>query len=317
MALESVPWFVGGGAEHSPDVARMVAYAATNGAGGVLGSLDFRVTPLPTPGTSVRVAAGGGVIPNGYLAAPDFGKQSYVARAASVTDVPITATGSGSARSDFVVLRLDDPQFGGQIPVDVVNGPYVRFAVITNVGSTATTLPALSYPALLLARIDLPPSTGTVQESHIVDLRKIANPRRTRELYNTQPTAVSQISSTTFVDWIPQANRNITIPSWATQVKVIGTIAGAKSYTATVQGNIQLMLGTLGSQATAYDLDPVTRATVLTADTLAIPANLRGTTQTLKLRGSRTATNPAATLYSDSLSTVLWDVEFLEVASAD
>jgi len=315
MALESVPWFVGGGAEHSPDVARMVAYAATNGAGGVLGSLDFRVTPLPTPGTSVRVAAGGGVIPNGYLAAPDFGKQSYVARAASVTDVPITATGSGSARSDFVVLRLDDPQFGGQIPVDVVNGPYVRFAVITNVGSTATTLPALSYPALLLARIDLPPSTGTVQESHIVDLRKIANPRRTRELYNTQPTAISTIATNAWTDWTPQANRTLTIPSWATQMKVLGHISSVAPASAATLGVLRFAFGTLFGQQITFDLDASTRATLLTADTLAIPAAMRNTNAILKLQAARSS--GTGNVKTDTASTVVWDVEFLEVPSVD
>lgn len=317
MALDPVPWFIGGGAEHSPDVARMVAYAATGGSSGVLGNLDFLVTPLPVPGTSVRVAAGAAVIPNGYLAGPDFGKQSYIARAASVTDVPIAATGSGAGRSDLVVVRIDDPQFGGQAPASVQNGPYDRFAVISNVAAGTTTLPTnLGYPAVLLARIDLPPSTGTVLASHITNLRKVAQPRRTRDLYNTQPTLTTSISSVTVADLAPQSNRNIAIPSWASQVKIVGHIAGVRAITANITGNL---LGAFGSVAgiagVAYDMDVTSRATLMVADTLTIPAALRGTTQTLRLQANRTS--GTGILRTDQYTSVLWDVEFLEVASSD
>lgn len=318
MALESVPWFVGGGAEHSPDVARMVANAATSNAAGVLGNLDFRVTPLPVPGTKVRIAAGAAVIPNGYLAAPDYGKQSYIARAADVTDdTDVTATGSGAGRSDLVVVRIDDPQFGGQAPVDPVVGPYVRFEIIENVTPGTTALPVdLGYPAVVLARIDLPPSTGTVTSGHITDLRKVANPKRIRDLYNTQPTSPSNITSGAYAAWTPQANRNIVVPSWATQVKIIGHLAAVVCRNDSALAYVRGKFGAQYLQEVGIDMDVNTRGTALVTDTLVIPANVRGTTVTLSLEAHTGAGGPGL-IQTDVFSTVLWDVEFLEVASSD
>lgn len=316
MALDPVPWFVGGGAEHSPDVARMVAYAATGGAAGVLGNLDFRITSTPVPGTNVRIAAGAGVVPNGYLPAPDFGKQSYIARADSVTDIAVTATGSGAGRSDLVVLRMDDPQFGGQAPVDIENGPYVRFAIISNVAAGTTQLPTdLGYPALLLARIDLPASTGTVTQGMIVDLRKLPAPRRQRDVYSMQPTSGSTVTSSTMIAFTPQANRTVVIPSWATKVKVIAHIAGARAVTAALVGTLRADLGTLTTQEAAQDMDAETRHTLLVADTLDVPVAMRGTSQVLALKAKRLS--GTGSLATDAYSTVLWDIEFLETPSAD
>lgn len=318
MSLETVPWFVGGGAEHSPDVARQVAYAATGSTGGVLGNLDFRVTELPIPGTSIRMAAGAAAIPNGYLPAPDFGKQSYVARGDSVTDIPVTATDSGGGRVDLVVLRIDDPQFGGQEPVDPAVGPYVRFEIIENVPAGTKTVPAgTPYPAIPLARLDIPASTGTIVQGHITDLRKVANPKRTRDLYNTQPTSASTISTTSgsFSAWTPQANRTIEIPSWATQVKIVGHLGGVICKTGDLIGFARPRLGTLIAQEVAFDLDVNTRSTMLAADTLDIPAAMRNTTQVLSLEARRS--NGTGSLETDAYSTVLWDIEFLEVASSD
>ena len=59
MSFDSVPWFVGGGALHSPEVARLLAHAATSGAAGVVTPADLAVSALPVPGASVRVAVGG------------------------------------------------------------------------------------------------------------------------------------------------------------------------------------------------------------------------------------------------------------------
>jgi len=313
MALDPVPWFIGGGAEHSAGTARLLVHIATGGAAGIVSSPDLFVTQKPAPTDLITIAPGAAIIPNTNAV-----QQSYALRAPSATDLDITPTGSVSGRSDLVVAYVDDPEFTGQVlPEDEVQfGPYVKFALIEGVSPTQTTVPeTFDYPAIALARITMPVNTAAVTQAMITDLRKVAMPKRTRDLYNTQPTATSSVASTGFVDWIPQCQRNITIPAWATQIKVVGTIAGAKSTTVGTVGNVAWTLGTLGSQATAFDFDPNSRSVCMTADTVSIPANLRGTTQTLKLRGSRAS--GTGNLVSDALSTVLWDVEFLEVASAD
>lgn len=320
MALETVPWFVGGGAEHSPDVARMVAYAATSGGAGVLGVGDFRVTPLPVPGTSVRIAAGSAAIPNGYLAAPDYGKQSYIARAASVTDVPVTATGSSGGRVDLVILRVDDPQYGGQLPADVKVGPYNRFAIIENVTPGSTELPAdLGYPAIPLARLDIPASTGTIQASHITSLRKMPTPRTSRDLITIRPTVTEDLTSTAFVNFPSQSSTQVKIPTWASRVTIKGDVSGVYMGTGPTgcHGELRTNLGGIFSNPTYYDFDLSAgqgygRYTIICGDTSPIPEWMRGTTQTLSIQGRKVAGTGKITSQTPYTFASL-DIEFTEV----
>ena len=323
MAWDSVPWFVGGGAQHSPEVARLLANVATGTAEGIATPTDLRVVPLDVPGASVRILPGAALIPS---RATGGASQSYVARNPSEDVVGITATGSGSGRNDMIVARIEDPFMAGEPwddPTDPTVGPYVFSRVIPNVPASAIAssaaasayLASIGQTAIPLAGIALPASTGTVTSGLITDLRKVARPQRTRDLYNTQPTASSTVASSSWTDWTPQANRSIVIPTWATQVKVIGIVSGMGVASSATKGIMRFWLGSLGGQYTAFDLDASTRATLVTSDTLAVPAALRGTTQTLKLQAARsTGTGNIAT---DTSSTVIWDVEFLQVPSAD
>lgn len=313
MALDPVPWFIGGGAEHSAGVARLLVHVATGGAAGIVAPRDLFVAQKPAPTDLITVGAGAAIIPNTNAV-----QQSYALRAPSETDLDIIPTGSASGRSDLVVAYVDDPEFTGQVlPSDQVQfGPYVKFALIEGVGSTQETVPeTFDYPAIPLARIDLPINTAAVTQAMIRDLRKVAMPKRTRDLYNTQPTSSSVVTSTSFVAWTPQANRNITIPEWASQVKITGHVGQVLSRNASLIGKAKGKFGTLQTQETAFNLDTNTRTTLLVSDTLAIPATLRGTTQTLSLQALRIS--GSGNLETDAYSTVLWDIEFLEVASAD
>lgn len=313
MALDPVPWFIGGGAEHSPDVARLLAFAATGGRGGVVGRTDMRVTQLPAANGNFRVAAGACVIPNLYENVP---QQSYIARAPSVTDVPITPTGSTGGRSDMVVIRIDDPQFGGQVPADVKVGPYVRIAVISGVSPTATTLPpTVNYPAIPLARIDLPANTATVTQALIKDLREVAQPRSERVVKIMQPTANSDVTTTSTADWTPGATTSVAVPSWASECSMIVRVDGAVSTSGSITGGFTAMLGTRGLAATMFTI-PATnsRGSLAVAETFAVDSAMRGTTQTLKLRANRSG---AGALRSDAYTTVVYELVFTEKASAD
>lgn len=314
MALDPVPWFIGGGAEHSPDVARLVAYAATGGAAGVIAATDLFATTTPAPTGSVRIMPGACVIPNTY---PGVSQQSYMGRAADITDIPITPTGSAAGgRSDMIVARIDDPQFGGAAPEDLANGEYIRFEVISNVGSGATTVPStVLYPAIPIARIDLPPLTATVEQHLIKDLRNVAQPRRSRDLYNTQPTVTSTVASASWTNWTSEANRNIAIPEWATQVKIIGHLSAVAPASAATKGITRFVFGAALGQEVYFDMDASTRQTLLVSDTLPVAPALRGTTQLLKLQAARST--GAGNIVTDRYSTIVWDVEFLEVPSAD
>lgn len=323
MAWDSVPWFVGGGAQHSPEVGRLLANVATGNAEGIVNPTDLRVVPLDVPGASVRVLPGAALIPS---RATDGASQSYVARNPTEDVVAVTATGSGSGRNDLIVARIEDPFAAGEPwadPTDPTVGPYVFSRVIPNVPASAIAssaaatayLASIGQTAIPLAGIALPASTGTVTSGLITDLRKVARPQRTRDLYNTQPSVTTSANSTTLVNFAPAAARQITIPEWATQAKVTCHIAGMVCRNGDAIGVLDVEFGTLNIQAIATDMGVNTRATQLVSDTVAIPANVRGTTVNLRLMGSRTS--GTGTFQTDAWSAVLWDVEFLEVASAD
>lgn len=317
---DPVPWFVGGGAQHSPEIARTFAYAATSGAEGIIASTDLRVAALSTPGSSVRVLPGAALILNRSTGGA---QQTYAARVASEDVVGVAAQGASGTRYDLVVARVEDPFVAGTPwadPTDPAVGPYVFTRIIPNVPSGTTTLQSVpgheGESGIALARIAIPANTATITDAMITDLRKVARPRRTRDLYNTQPTTTSTIASSSWTDWTPQANRSILVPSWATQVKVIAHVASVAPASSATLGVVRFALGSsLVGQQNTFDLDASTRATLLTSDTLAIPASYRGTSQVLKLQAARSS--GAGNVKTDTASTVVFDVEFLEVASTD
>lgn len=203
MTLTTVPWGVGGGAAHSADVARNLAYVATEGSSGVTRPNDMKVSALTTPAGFVRVGEGAAVIRGSYS---NQKNQSYTSMNDGDVNVAIPST-SGTARADMLVLRIDDPQYGGSIPPNVASGPYAKYAVISNVGSTATDVPAgIGYPAIPLARINVPVNTSAITNAMITDLRKIANP--------ATPT-LTVINKRWGVDYNPVLHQQKTI-SWTT-----------------------------------------------------------------------------------------------------
>ena len=168
--FEGVPWMIGGGARHSADVGRALAFVAAGGAEGVIQPGDWKVIPTtPSADAQVHVAVGSGAITNrsaGVLS------QSYVSRALSVSDLDVSPTG-GSARSDLVVVRVKDPQFPPWTPYDPVTqlesvrgGPYAFPEIIPGVSASTVDARSLGLPhsMLAVARIDLPAGTSAVAD---------------------------------------------------------------------------------------------------------------------------------------------------------
>src|SRR5699024_922068 len=176
------PWAVGGGAQHEVEVARQQTHDSTGGAEGISLPGDLKVRPLATPGTKVRVAPGGALLLNRY---PGGAGQTYAVRNDAEVEVSVTATGSSGGRSDLVVARVLDPQYEGQPPADPDEFDYSMVEIVEGVSSSATSAEdaGLNYPAVALARIDLPASTGTVEADHLTDLREMARPRSKRFLF--------------------------------------------------------------------------------------------------------------------------------------
>lgn len=222
MALDPVPFVIGGDAEHGPSVFRQLAYLATNGNEGVVGPGDLKVTALSVPGAGVQVAAGGASILNRVSS-----QEAYTARNpnADTTSVKIAATGSSGGRSYLVILRVDNPYIDGnaQAPADPVKGPYDYFDVIAGVPAGTTRLQDIAQyagvSAITLARIDLPASTGTVTNAMITDLRVLANPHETT-IVSANLGTVSGTMNTVNDQAFPPYQPTIEVPRWATHARI-------------------------------------------------------------------------------------------------
>lgn len=192
---------------------RRQLYKQAYGQSGVSLPGDLKVTALPTPGSSVRIAAGGGTAENKF---PGGEGQAYDVTATSVTNVSVPASGATSATRE-VIVRIYDPQFAGSKPAD---GIYVKPLVVS-------VLPT-DYPFIHLATINQPANTGTITNAMIVDRRKLTNARSQTETF-TRPTLVTDplagmllTYTTTDGEWFPNAGgeQYVPIPDWATHMQI-------------------------------------------------------------------------------------------------
>lgn len=328
MPLDSVPWFVGGGAEHSPEVARTLAYAATGGKRGIITPGDLKVTATAVPGSTVQVSVGAAVIPSRNSTGLN---QSYIARMNTADTVSIAPTSSSGQRSDLIVIQIEDPWVSGepwQDPADPTVGPYVFTRVISNVPAGTTDINAVSgyegRTAIPLARIDIPASTGTITQAMIKDLRTIANPRSQRVFVSGTPTT-AQVTLDTNV-WRTFPSNPITgiaIPSWATHaaIRVDTTI---RFVSGDGYSNFQSFLGPAGqldstTLFTDQQLDSTTaggqyrQPLVMPSNGVwPIPTALRGTTATItsRVRGK----SNGGVIGTSSADYYFADITFLEQA---
>ena len=323
---QPVPWFVAGGL-HSPEVARLLAYAATGGASGVVGVSDCAVKELDIPGGAIQVMPGAVGIPNGN---PGGGYQSYLGRNPEAEQVVITPTGSAGPRTDLIVARIEDPQYPGAAqPVDPTVGPYVFTRVIEDVPVGTKRVQQIAGhendSAVTLARITLPASTGTVLDSHITDLRNLMQPRVKHETRTVAlATGDLDLQDTVGVAgevWPGVAQWGVEIPEWATRVRVVGTWAQVRIPAGDSLGYLWVRIGaeayagSVVTETVGYDTPSAaswSRATFVCADEIAIPAAMRGTTQIVNLRARKIGGNAAGRITIDGYSAVVLTLDFLE-----
>ena len=331
MAMERVPYLVGGGFEHSAEVMRAMLAASTSGAEGIVNAGDFKVRPLAVPGTSVRVAPGNALIRNSYGGGQ---AQTYACRAGSETVVAIEATGSAGSRTDLIVARIDDPTYQGGA-FDPLTFEAARFEVIQGVPASTKTVAGLglSYPAIALARVTLPASTGTVTAGMITDLRKLAQPRKERHLFIeplvTDDGNLRLYSTETHGQvWPNTTSWRVDVPSWAQRMRVVanwgGVLIRGVSEPANAYGTIWARLGSgstvVDTQRTGWNISDAptdnVRESWMTGDDHAVPAALRGVSDvTLELRGRVTVADDLISKpLLDAHSVASLDVEFYETA---
>ncbi|MBC7760719.1 MAG: hypothetical protein H7201_02760 [Candidatus Saccharibacteria bacterium] len=320
MAFDTTPWLIDGGAIHSAEVSRTLAYAALGGGEGVVEALDLKVSAATTPDNRIRAALGACGINNTY---PSQTQQAYVGR--NTTDEYLTiAPTAGTVRTDLIVARIDDPQFGGSAPLP--GGPFIKLAVISNVGAGVSEVPSgITYPAIALARIDIPANTGTITNAMITDVRKLIKPRKSREIQLHSPAASTLLYGAypAYENWPRSAGWQLAIPAWATKVILIGQLGGIRFFAPGAVGFLRLKLGVdasaVISAATAFnaaDAPGYVRSSLLVASEISIPAAYRGTTQTVAIQGSLSAGTGSQRPDADSGSTTVLDVEFTEAPAS-
>ncbi|MEU2857591.1 hypothetical protein ABZ672_04060 [Streptomyces mirabilis] len=307
MTLIQPPMMVKGGT-HPARTMRMMIRDLSRGSQGVTEYNDLKVTQQTTPGAGVQVGDGSGVVRGAA-----WGQGSYTQYNVGSALVNIAPTGA-QGRTDMVVLRVLDPEYEGSL--DPTKDNIGFFDVVSNVSSTATQ-PSAGMSAIPLARVALPSNCATVTAAMITDLRRIANPRRDRQLYTAFPG--SPLNRLVYQDnqwhnWPSAARWSIDVPAWAVSAKIVTTVAGLRMDTADVFASMRQVLGTVQGQGTAIDDDQganTRRSTIVVADSLTVPAAMRGTTQSLYLQ---TFMSKAETgnLGVDGGTSLITDVEFEE-----
>ena len=320
MAMERVPYLVGGGFQHSAEIMRAALAASTSGAEGIVLPGDFRVGPLPVPGTSVVVDPSNALIRNSYGGG---GAQTYAVRAPQQTELPIQATGSAGGRTDLIVARIDDPTYAGTA-FDPETFEAAKFEVVRGVPANTRTAKQLNlgYPAVEIARVTLPASTGTVTSKMITDLRRVALPRRERGLLTVYPAGsvkagTAHAAAPVYNSWPfrPEERPTLYVPEWATQIQVVVNVSGAyyvKGSSAESVLGLRTGFGSLGSQNGIAVETTTGRHHYSIVGTHAIPASRRGTEQLLNVQAQQTQGD--GKFWGDYQTSVGIDYEFSEVA---
>lgn len=228
MSFDPVPWAVSG-SQLDAYVMRALANIATRDSQGIQLPGNCKVTATASPSNQITIAQGGTVIRNRSVSG-----QTYVGHVASDTLVPVAPTG-GLARSDLVIATIRDGDFSPWMPYTDPNailfGPYFYPEIISGVsGSTTLASTVVSYSALELARIDLPPGTTNITNAMITDLRSLSQARYA-PAYDVQAVTSTQsilTTDTTFKDW-PTNNLVVKVPTWATHAQTVITINGIRA----------------------------------------------------------------------------------------
>lgn len=261
-------WAADGKFSMPTEIARLVPWLAAGGQTGIVGPESLRVTPAPTPGSSVRIRPGVFVIAatpehqtiqTGYTSAP---WQSYMRALFQTQTVTINSTGTSGPRIDVVGIEIVDPTIEntaeGMSDAAWLDHQFWRVRVIegANQGqSRPHHFASLARPFLPLARINIPANTGTITQAMITDLRFMAVEReKTVEFMEPANTGSSNLTlGQSQTDWysFPEI-LGITVPQWATHVTLKGTLTSfrvAGSGTASGAARLQFTADT-GWQST-------------------------------------------------------------------
>ncbi|MGW2695315.1 hypothetical protein ACWC3Y_26425 [Streptomyces sp. NPDC001296] len=295
------------GADHSARAMRLMIRDLARGRQGVAESEDLKVRPLETPGPGVRVGDGSALI---HGARPWQGAYTQSNIGDTVVDVPPTGP---VARTDLLVLRIEDPEFEGDRDPRRQNIGY--FHLIQGIDSQDTTA-LREMTAIPLARITIPRNTATITAEMITDLRRLANPRTERTLRTEHPEHTGKVPSKHghWAAWPKEAAWDLDVPAWATTATIVVTLSGLRAEAGPVYAELRTRLGERAAKPTVVDDDGTTtrRSSVTLADTLAVPPAYRGTRQHLAVEINQNDKYGDGDLSVAKGTTVTLDVVFTE-----
>jgi hypothetical protein len=322
MTFQTAAYAVDGNSE-SGNFLRLMLQSATNGAQGVIGATDCQVLPTtPTPTAGIVITSGAALVAG---AETPFQGSYFGYNVGNDTTLSIAATG-GSARSDMIVVRAEDPTWSGS-PWGGSPAAQILFPRVISGVSSSATVPPGGISAIPLARIDVPASTSAITAAMIHDLRQVSNPQRIMSMLAVAGSGSNSWGiTTTAIQWPTGASWTVPIPSWATQMVVMwavneltyhqvgGALKGwvwpviGSSVTAPVVATPQTLVNMNSSSGPG-------RHSISGGGSVAIPASIRGTNQTLQFAqvGDGTTTD-ILTWESGGTATLIY--EFQQLASA-
>ena len=297
-------------------LARLLPYMATGGSGGVCDSSAFSVTTLAVPGAAVRVLPGAAIVTSRY---PGASFESYAVKDPTETQVSVSPTTSSGGRNDLLVLRVrDSEKEGGVGRAEFVFIQGVSAPTVANANAAHAYVRTLAYPAIPLAAVILPASTGTVTAGMIRDLRRVASPRRERGVITIfpggqHPAGSHPMPTSVYGSWpIRDTERpTVYVPEWATRINLMCHMNGIiyNGATTSVAG-IRFGWGANASENGILMEQSVGRPSYTIAGTFPVTDAQRGTDQLINVQGVRT--QGTANWFSDYQSTIAIDYEFVE-----
>jgi hypothetical protein len=325
MTFAAAPWAVDG-ARTGAALARRASFAALSESEGIVGRADLKVSELSVPGNGLLISAGNAVILNRYQDSPN---ESYVAANEGVHEVLSTEMPGAQAtpKSYLVLVTIGDKEFS-QVghpwmdsevldPAEAADYVYVRpFILECPAGTKSFAELNLDYPAIALARLDIPASTTTITNAMITDLRKLARPRVHEELIVVNGFTASDLDtvSPSWEVW-PAVSQAIDIPAWASVAKINGFFESAMISKAIDCAMRVAIVGGSNTSAQRFNRSAPTagsdRAGMNIAGTINV-ASIAGTTKTFRMEGQTITSASNDGLTADGLTSASLRIRFEE-----
>lgn len=335
MTLSNAAWAIDG-ALLSSSLARRDSFASTSGEQGIVSVDALQVLPLSTPGVGVRITAGTGLVTNGYQGVVAARNETYTISNPGEHVVPSgqMPASNPSAKSYILAIVIGDPEFSQaghpwMLSSDPPAGEeetfeYVRPTLIeVPAGTKKLNVP---YPALELARLDIPSNTTTITSGMIVDLRKVALPRNREAVEFVYGAADNLLGGSTpvltYENWPNTAHWDIDVPTWATVAKIQAFIYNSISTKNNMRARFRVSAYSgstlVGSSDIVHYNGPdavgTDRIPILMGGDFNIPAAYRGTTLNFRVEGTCVDTASLNGMDTDSLTSCFLRVRLDEVA---